>query len=81
MFIILLGQIHYVYICKKKEGADVISKQFFSSVMYELECQEKLEEEETEKEDKENEASDNEQESDDDNPTDFLSNNNLDDNL
>lgn len=68
-----------MYICKKKEGADIISKQFYSSVIYDLECQEKLEDEENEKEEKENEASDNE-ESDNDNP-DFLSNNNLDDNL
>jgi len=65
--------------CKKKQGADIISKQFYSSVIYDLECQEKLEEEEVEKDEKDNEISDNEQSDND--IQDFLSNNIIDDNM
>lgn len=74
-------QVHYVYICKKKEGADVISKQFYGSVIYDLECQEKLEEEEIEKEEKNNDNSDIDEDSEENDNHDFLSNNNIDDNL
>jgi hypothetical protein len=38
-------KIHYVYVCKKKPDADQVSKENFTSVYYELEKQELLEEE------------------------------------
>ena len=72
---------HYVYVCKKKEGADLISKQFYSTVINDLEFQEKIEEECELKEDgknNEDELSNNEEENCDD---EFLSNNQLDDNI
>ena len=38
-------KMHYVYICKKKEGADEVSDENFPKVFYELEKQEMMEEE------------------------------------
>jgi ubiquinone/menaquinone biosynthesis C-methylase UbiE len=36
-------KIHYVYVCKKKSGAEIICKEKFEKVIYELETEEKLE--------------------------------------
>lgn len=73
-----------MYICKKKEGADIISKQFYESVIYDLECQEKLEEEgeEYELQDEGKNNQDEQEHSDYENgDNEFLSNNPVDDNL
>lgn len=42
---------HYIYLCKKLEGADEVSQQFFNETIEELIKQEKMEEEEEEEED------------------------------
>lgn len=38
-------KIHYVYICRKKVGANAVCQERFAAVMTDLENQEKLEEE------------------------------------
>lgn len=66
-----LNKIHYVYLCKKKEGADLASEKNYDFVLYELEQQELMEKELIDDEEEEEEI---QEEPDDDN---YVYSNNL----